>query len=54
MQLKSESRYIFKCFCGRIHIKHIGLPICVCDSDHFDVMTEKELRKLKLNEIERG
>jgi len=53
----------FKCFCGRIHIKipivvgenRIYSPtICGCGSDHYDRLSQKEVRKLKLEEIERG
>ena len=48
-------RRIWKCNCGRIiiknYIKYLSPPICICSSDTFTEMTEKELRKEKLIKI---
>jgi len=57
-------RKIWKCdACDRIIIRNsirlivftpqefCAPPICVCDSDYFTEMSEKELRKLKLKQI---
>jgi len=54
MKLK---RRIWRCSCGRIaiknYVKYLPSPICICDSITFMELSEKELRKLKLDEIQK-